>query len=46
MSLVCYMIYEDHVTKRPSKFICWTHLRKVTILPGLVAIGTVVLEIQ
>ena len=44
MILVCHVILQDHVIKRSCDFMDRSPSRKVTILPSLVAIGTLVVE--
>ena len=46
MFLVCYVILKDHLSKRYSDFIGRSLLKLVTILPGLVVIGTAMKEMQ
>ena len=43
--LDCHMILRDHMTKGLSNCIGGSNSRYVTILPTLVAIGTVLMEI-
>ena len=45
MILVCHVILQDHVIKGSYDFIGRSPLRLVKILPGLVAIGTLIVEI-
>ena len=44
MILVCHVILQDHVIERSCDFMDRSPSRKVTILPSLVAIGTLVVE--
>ena len=46
MTLVCHVILQDHVTKRSSDFMKGALHSKVTILPSLVVMGTVVVDIN
>ena len=45
MVFVCHVNLKDHVTKALNDFMVRRPLRYVTILPSLVAIGTVIVEI-
>ena len=45
MNFVCHVTLRDHVIKALNDFIARSSLRYVTILPGLAAIGTVVVKI-
>ena len=45
MNFVCHVTSRDHVIKALNDFIARSSLRYVTILPGLAAIGTVVVKI-
>ena len=45
MVLVCHVILQDYVANGSSNFTGRSASREATILPGLVAIGTVVVEI-
>ena len=46
MILVRHVILQDHVIQKSCEFMGRIPLRYVTMLPRLVAIGTVVVEIQ
>ena len=45
MTLVCHMILQDHVIKASCDFIGRYLSMKVSILPSLVAISTLIVEI-
>ena len=45
MALAFHVILQDHVTEESCKFMSGSHLNKVTILPRLVAKGTVIIDI-
>ena len=45
MVLVCHVILQDYVANGSGNFTGRSASREATILPGLVAIGTVVVEI-
>ena len=45
MTLVCYVILENHVIKGSRDFMGRSPLRRATILPDLVAITTLVVEL-
>ena len=43
MVLVCHVILQDHVIKGLSNFMGISQSKKLTMLPGFVAVNTVVL---
>ena len=45
MTSVCHMILQDHVTESSCNFMDRSLSRQVAVLPGLVAIDTVVVKI-
>ena len=45
MVFVCHVTLQDHVIKALSNFMVKSPTKYVTILPSLVAIGTVIVEI-
>ena len=46
MFLICHLISEDHVIKGSCVLLSCSPSQQFTILPGLVAIGTLVVVIQ
>ena len=46
MILVCHVISQDHMTKEKSNIVGGSPSWQVTTLPSLVAIGTVLVDIQ